>query len=79
MREKIEDYLAMYSCSGLFSISHTILITSNSLGLIWNIIFDTIDKSEMFFFVLLLGAKVRDEIYDAFNNIYPILKSFKKQ
>ena len=25
------------------------------------------------------GAKVRQEIYDAFDNIYPILKSFKKQ
>ena len=25
------------------------------------------------------GAKVRTEIYDAFENIYPILKSFKKQ
>lgn len=29
--------------------------------------------------VVLTGAKVREEIYDAFNNIYPILKSFKKQ
>ncbi|XP_072027414.1 uncharacterized protein [Amphiura filiformis] len=28
--------------------------------------------------VVLTGAKVRQEIYDAFNNIYPILKSFKK-
>jgi len=25
------------------------------------------------------GAKVRQEIYEAFENIYPILKSFKKQ
>jgi len=25
------------------------------------------------------GAKVRKEIYEAFDNIYPILKSFKKQ
>lgn len=24
------------------------------------------------------GAKVRDEIYQAFNNIYPILKNFMK-
>jgi len=24
------------------------------------------------------GAKVRQEIYEAFENIYPILKSFKK-
>lgn len=29
--------------------------------------------------VVLTGAKVRREIYDAFDNIYPILKSFKKQ
>lgn len=29
--------------------------------------------------VVLTGAKVREEIYDAFDNIYPILKSFKKQ
>lgn len=25
------------------------------------------------------GAKIRKEIYEAFDNIYPILKSFKKQ
>lgn len=30
-------------------------------------------------FFLSIGAKVRQEIYDAFDNIYPILKSFKKQ
>ncbi|CAO1306309.1 unnamed protein product [Diamesa serratosioi] len=29
--------------------------------------------------VVLTGAKVRQEIYDAFDNIFPILKSFKKQ
>lgn len=29
--------------------------------------------------VVLTGAKVRSEIYEAFDNIYPILKSFKKQ
>lgn len=29
--------------------------------------------------VVLTGAKVRQEIYDAFDQIYPILKSFKKQ
>lgn len=28
--------------------------------------------------VVLTGAKVRQEIYEAFENIYPILKSFKK-
>ncbi|XP_070577874.1 TATA-box-binding protein-like [Ptychodera flava] len=28
--------------------------------------------------VVLTGAKVRTEIYEAFNNIYPILKAFKK-
>lgn len=28
--------------------------------------------------VVLTGAKVRREIYDAFDNIFPILKSFKK-
>ncbi|VDP75004.1 unnamed protein product [Echinostoma caproni] len=28
--------------------------------------------------IVLTGAKVRDEIYEAFRNIYPILKSFKK-
>lgn len=28
--------------------------------------------------VVLTGAKVRQEIYDAFDNIFPILKSFKK-
>lgn len=34
-------------------------------------------RKENVFFVT--GAKVRDEIYEAFDNIYPILKSFKKQ
>lgn len=29
--------------------------------------------------VVLTGAKVRGEIYEAFDNIYPILKGFKKQ
>jgi len=29
--------------------------------------------------VTLLGAKVREEIYEAFDNIYPVLKNFKKQ
>lgn len=29
--------------------------------------------------VVLTGAKVRSEIYEAFDNIYPILKGFKKQ
>lgn len=29
--------------------------------------------------VVLTGAKVREEIYEAFENIYPILKGFKKQ
>ncbi|KAF8765161.1 uncharacterized protein LOC129962850 [Argiope bruennichi] len=29
--------------------------------------------------VVLTGAKVRSEIYEAFENIYPILKGFKKQ
>ncbi|XP_033736253.1 TATA-box-binding protein 2-like [Pecten maximus] len=29
--------------------------------------------------VVLTGAKVREEIYEAFDNIYPILKGFKKQ
>lgn len=29
--------------------------------------------------VVLTGAKVRTEIYEAFENIYPILKNFKKQ
>lgn len=29
--------------------------------------------------VVLTGAKVRQEIYDAFDNIYPILKGFRKQ
>lgn len=29
--------------------------------------------------VVLTGAKVRNQIYEAFDNIYPILKSFKKQ
>lgn len=29
--------------------------------------------------VVLTGAKVRGQIYEAFENIYPILKSFKKQ
>lgn len=29
--------------------------------------------------VVLTGAKVRQEIYEAFDNIYPILKTFKKQ
>ena len=30
------------------------------------------------YFVVVLGAKVRSEIYEAFENIYPILKSFRK-
>ena len=30
-------------------------------------------------FYFILGAKVREEIYEAFDNIYPILKGFKKQ
>jgi len=29
--------------------------------------------------VVLTGAKVRQEIYEAFENIHPILKNFKKQ
>lgn len=29
--------------------------------------------------VVLTGAKIRGEIYDAFDNIYPILKGFRKQ
>lgn len=29
--------------------------------------------------VVLTGAKIRQEIYEAFDCIYPILKSFKKQ
>lgn len=29
--------------------------------------------------VVLTGAKVREQIYDAFENIYPILRSFRKQ
>jgi len=28
--------------------------------------------------VVITGAKTREEIYEAFNNLYPILKSFKK-
>jgi len=28
--------------------------------------------------ITIAGAKVRQEIYDAYDNIYPILKSFKK-
>lgn len=30
-------------------------------------------------FLCVTGAKVRGEIYEAFDNIYPILKGFKKQ
>lgn len=29
--------------------------------------------------VVLTGAKQRDEIYQAFENIYPVLNEFKKQ
>eukprot|EP00741_Cyanophora_paradoxa_P022801 tig00021518_g22022.t1 len=29
--------------------------------------------------IVLTGAKVRDEIYQAFENIYPVLNEFKKQ
>jgi transcription initiation factor TFIID TATA-box-binding protein len=29
--------------------------------------------------IVLTGAKVRDEIYEAFENIYPILLDFKKE
>lgn len=29
-------------------------------------------------FICPIGAKVRSEIYEAFENIYPILKSFRK-
>lgn len=28
--------------------------------------------------VVITGAKTREEIYEAFNNLYPILRSFKK-
>jgi transcription initiation factor TFIID TATA-box-binding protein len=28
--------------------------------------------------IVLTGAKVRDEIYTAFENIYPVLTEFKK-
>lgn len=28
--------------------------------------------------VVITGAKTREEIYEAFNNLYPILKGFKK-
>jgi len=37
-------------------------------------------KSEFVYSLCLFsGAKVRNEIYEAFENIYPILKGFKKQ
>ena len=29
--------------------------------------------------VVLTGAKVREDLYDAFNNIYPVLTEFRKQ
>lgn len=29
--------------------------------------------------VVITGAKTREEIYEAFQNLYPILRSFKKQ
>ena len=35
--------------------------------------------STIFLIVNVSGAKVRQEIYEAFDNIYPILKNFKKQ
>lgn len=28
--------------------------------------------------VVITGAKTREDIYEAFNNLYPILKGFKK-
>lgn len=31
------------------------------------------------FLLFILGGKSREDIYQAFDNIYPILKSFKKQ
>ena len=36
-------------------------------------------SSTIFPSVNVSGAKVRQEIYEAFDNIYPILKNFKKQ
>jgi hypothetical protein len=30
------------------------------------------------YFLFFKGAKTREEIYEAFKNLYPILKSFKK-
>lgn len=33
----------------------------------------------LFFPFVNLGAKDRSEIYEAFENIYPILKGFRKQ
>lgn len=36
-------------------------------------------RTEFFLFdISILGAKVRQEIHDAFNRIYPILKGFRK-
>ncbi|EFX63104.1 hypothetical protein DAPPUDRAFT_335934, partial [Daphnia pulex] len=29
--------------------------------------------------IVLTGAKVRQDIYDGFTNIYPILRNFKKK
>ncbi len=37
------------------------------------------NKIEFKFSPNILGAKVRTEIYEAFENIYPILKGFRKQ
>lgn len=45
-----------------------------------SVILNTLLILNLFFFFLnvFLGAKERSEIYEAFENIYPILKGFKK-
>ena len=45
----------------------------------WKRFYRLIMANHDFFQVVLTGAKVRQEIYEAFDNIYPILKNFKKQ
>ena len=50
-----------------------------SSKLSWKINIVKFDIFNLLICIFVSGAKVRQEIYDAFDNIYPILKSFKKQ
>ena len=58
-----------------FFYSHCIHV---HMFVLWNLMVLMVWNNKFNHIILYTGAKVRQEIYDAFNNIYPILKSFKK-